>query len=108
MGHRGNALRQADRGDQRVRHRRDTTAGWRCRVPRRRHLCAPEADARAAAIARSSALYACPLEAREFYEYDRANTDLRYSDRVIHSPGVPACWVFENDPAVVRARSRRP
>ncbi|MFF4595146.1 TIGR02452 family protein [Amycolatopsis sp. NPDC001370] len=52
------------------------------------------AQAQEEAIARSSALYACLLEAREFYEYHRANTDLRYSDRVIHSPGVP---VFRDD-----------
>ncbi|WIX81040.1 TIGR02452 family protein [Amycolatopsis carbonis] len=52
------------------------------------------AQAQEEAIARSSALYACLLEAREFYEHHRANSDLRYSDRVIHSPGVP---VFRDD-----------
>ncbi|MEV6896064.1 TIGR02452 family protein [Amycolatopsis sp. NPDC051372] len=52
------------------------------------------AQAQEEAIARSSALYACLLEAREFYEYHRANSDLCYGDRVIHSPGVP---VFRGD-----------
>ncbi|MFI5607394.1 TIGR02452 family protein [Amycolatopsis sp. NPDC051903] len=52
------------------------------------------AQAQEEAIARGSALYACLLEAREFYAHHRADPDLRYSDRVIHSPGVP---VFRDD-----------
>jgi uncharacterized protein (TIGR02452 family) len=52
------------------------------------------AQAQEEAIARSSALYACLRTADEFYAHHRANTDLRYSDRVIYSPAVP---VFRDD-----------
>jgi uncharacterized protein (TIGR02452 family) len=45
-------------------------------------------------IARSSALYACLDTVPEFYAHHRADSDLRYSDRVIYSPGVP---VFRDD-----------
>jgi uncharacterized protein (TIGR02452 family) len=40
-------------------------------------------------IARASALHACLSAAPAFYLHHRANPDLRYSDRVIYSPGVP-------------------
>ncbi|WP_326556166.1 TIGR02452 family protein [Micromonospora sp. NBC_01796] len=40
-------------------------------------------------IARASALYPCLRSAPEFYEFHRNQQDLRYSDRVIYSPGVP-------------------
>ncbi|MEV4630049.1 TIGR02452 family protein [Micromonospora sp. NPDC049523] len=40
-------------------------------------------------IARASALYPCLRSAPEFYEFHREQQDLRYSDRVIYSPGVP-------------------
>ena len=45
-------------------------------------------------IARASALYACLTAAPRFYEHHRADRDLRYSDRVIYTPGVP---VFRDD-----------
>lgn len=45
-------------------------------------------------IARASALHACLITAPEFYAHHRAHADLRYSDRVIYSPGVP---VFRDD-----------
>ncbi|BCB91348.1 TIGR02452 family protein [Phytohabitans suffuscus] len=45
-------------------------------------------------IARASALHACLSAAPAFYLHHRANTDPRYSDRVIYSPGVP---VFRDD-----------
>lgn len=40
-------------------------------------------------LCRCSALYTCLLRAPEFYAAHRASSDLRYSDRVISSPGVP-------------------
>jgi uncharacterized protein (TIGR02452 family) len=45
-------------------------------------------------IARASALHACLATVPDFYAYHRAHADLRYSDRVIYSPGVP---VFRSD-----------
>ncbi|HJP73984.1 MAG TPA: TIGR02452 family protein [Pseudonocardiaceae bacterium] len=45
-------------------------------------------------LCRCSALYTCLLRAPEFYAVHRASSDLRYSDRVISSPGVP---VFRDD-----------
>jgi uncharacterized protein (TIGR02452 family) len=45
-------------------------------------------------IARASALHACLTAAPDFYSHHRSERDLRYSDRVIHSPGVP---VFRDD-----------
>jgi uncharacterized protein (TIGR02452 family) len=49
------------------------------------------AQAQEESIARVSALYPCLTAppAREFYEFHRRQRDLRYSDRVIYSPGVP-------------------
>ncbi|HET9383315.1 MAG TPA: TIGR02452 family protein, partial [Streptomyces sp.] len=52
------------------------------------------AQAQEEALCRASALYTCLLEAREFYEHHRAHRDPFYTDRVIHSPGVP---VFRDD-----------
>ena len=52
------------------------------------------AKAQEESIARSSALYPCLLAVPEFYAFHRAQRDLRYSDRVIYSPGVP---VFRDD-----------
>ncbi|WP_091652853.1 TIGR02452 family protein [Micromonospora pallida] len=52
------------------------------------------AKAQEESIARSSALYPCLLAAREFYAFHRGQRDLRYSDRVVYSPGVP---VFRED-----------
>lgn len=52
------------------------------------------AEAQEESIARSSALYPCQVAAREFYDFHRRQDDLRYSDRVIYSPGVP---VFRAD-----------
>jgi uncharacterized protein (TIGR02452 family) len=52
------------------------------------------AQAQEEAIARASALYACQTAAGEFYSFHRQQRDLRYSDRVIYSPGVP---VFRDD-----------
>ncbi|MEV7781551.1 TIGR02452 family protein [Kitasatospora sp. NPDC088351] len=40
-------------------------------------------------LCRSALLYSCLLEAPDYYEAHRASTDLRYSHRVIVSPGVP-------------------
>jgi uncharacterized protein (TIGR02452 family) len=45
-------------------------------------------------IARASALHACLAAVPEFYAYHRGHADLRYTDRVIYSPGVP---VFRDD-----------
>ena len=45
-------------------------------------------------LARSSALYASRRTAPAFYDFHRHQLDLRYSDRVIYSPGVP---VFRDD-----------
>jgi uncharacterized protein (TIGR02452 family) len=52
------------------------------------------AQAQEESIARSSALYPCQRTAGEFYEFHRRQDDLRYSDRIIYSPGVP---VFRAD-----------
>ncbi|WP_432985934.1 TIGR02452 family protein [Dactylosporangium sp. CA-233914] len=52
------------------------------------------AEAQEESLARASALYACQRTAPAFYEFHRAHRDLRYSDRVIYSPGVP---VFRDD-----------
>ncbi|WP_066369652.1 TIGR02452 family protein [Herbidospora mongoliensis] len=52
------------------------------------------AQAQEESVARGSALYACLTAARAFYEFHREQGDLRYSDRVIYSPGVP---VFRDD-----------
>jgi uncharacterized protein (TIGR02452 family) len=52
------------------------------------------AQAQEESIARSSALYPCQQAASEFYEFHRRQADLRYSDRIIYSPGVP---VFRAD-----------
>ncbi|MDG9717204.1 TIGR02452 family protein [Streptomyces sp. DH24] len=52
------------------------------------------AQAQEEALCRASALYTCLLEAREFYDHHRAHRDPFYTDRVIHSPGVP---VFRDD-----------
>ncbi|MFJ9693652.1 TIGR02452 family protein [Kitasatospora sp. NPDC101183] len=40
-------------------------------------------------LCRSALLYTCLLEAPDYYEAHRASTDLRYSHRVVVSPGVP-------------------
>ncbi|WKE68299.1 TIGR02452 family protein [Streptomyces sp. WP-1] len=56
--------------------------------------CLNGAQAQEEALCRASALYTCLLEAREFYDHHRADRDPLYSDRVIHSPGVP---VFRDD-----------
>jgi uncharacterized protein (TIGR02452 family) len=45
-------------------------------------------------IARASALHACLETVPDFYHHHRSSSDLRYSDRVIYSPGVP---VFRDD-----------
>jgi uncharacterized protein (TIGR02452 family) len=52
------------------------------------------AQAQEESIARSSALYPCQISAGEFYDFHRRHRDLRYTDRVIYSPGVP---VFRDD-----------
>ena len=52
-------------------------------------------------IARASALHACLLAVPEFYAHHRADPDLRYSDRVIYSPGVP---VFRDGDATLLAQ----
>ncbi|MEU8590795.1 TIGR02452 family protein [Streptomyces sp. NPDC048664] len=52
------------------------------------------AQAQEEALCRASALYACVREAPEFYEHHRAHRDPFYTDRVIHTPGVP---VFRDD-----------
>ncbi|KOV64683.1 hypothetical protein ADK64_16555 [Streptomyces sp. MMG1121] len=52
------------------------------------------AQAQEEALCRASALYACLLTARRFYDHHRADRDPFYTDRVIHSPGVP---VFRDD-----------
>ena len=45
-------------------------------------------------IARASGLYRCLTAAPRFYAYHRSRSDNLYSDRVVHSPGVP---VFRDD-----------
>lgn len=52
------------------------------------------AQAQEESLARASALYACLRTAPRFYDFHRHQGDLRYSDRVIYSPGVP---VFGDD-----------
>jgi uncharacterized protein (TIGR02452 family) len=52
------------------------------------------AQAQEETLCRASALYACVVEVREFYDHHRANRDPFYTDRVIHSPAVP---VFRDD-----------
>lgn len=52
------------------------------------------AQAQEEALCRASALYTCLLQARAFYDHHRAHRDPFYTDRVIHSPGVP---VFRDD-----------
>jgi uncharacterized protein (TIGR02452 family) len=56
------------------------------------------AQAQEESLARASGLYACQHMVPEFYETHRANRDLRYSHRLIYSPGVP---VFRNDEDVL-------
>ncbi|MFF8293365.1 TIGR02452 family protein [Streptomyces sp. NPDC016309] len=52
------------------------------------------AQAQEEALCRSSALYATLLRVPEFYDHHRADRSPFYTDRVIHSPGVP---VFRDD-----------
>ncbi len=52
------------------------------------------AQAQEEALCRASALYTCLLRAPEYYAHHRAEADVFYSDRVVHSPGVP---VFRDD-----------
>ncbi|MER5483611.1 TIGR02452 family protein [Streptomyces sp. NPDC002812] len=52
------------------------------------------AKAQEEALCRASALYETLLEAPEYYEIHRAEVSTFYTDRVIHSPGVP---VFRDD-----------
>ncbi|UQX04096.1 TIGR02452 family protein [Streptomyces sp. RerS4] len=52
------------------------------------------AKAQEEALCRASALYETLLEAPEYYEVHRAGVSTFYTDRVIHSPGVP---VFRDD-----------
>ncbi|MEU7108295.1 TIGR02452 family protein [Streptomyces sp. NPDC046215] len=52
------------------------------------------AQAQEEALCRGSALYTCLREVPEFYAAHRADPSPFYSDRVIHSPGVP---VFRDD-----------
>ncbi|MEV7726319.1 TIGR02452 family protein [Streptomyces sp. NPDC087917] len=52
------------------------------------------AKAQEEALCRASALYETLLEAPEYYETHRAGKSTFYTDRVIHSPGVP---VFRDD-----------
>lgn len=40
-------------------------------------------------VARSSALYRCLLEARPYYDANRATASMLYTDHIIYSPGVP-------------------
>lgn len=52
------------------------------------------AQAQEEALCRASALYATLRRAPEFYDHHRADRSPFYTDRVIHSPGVP---VFRDD-----------
>ncbi|MDL5205205.1 TIGR02452 family protein [Streptomyces sp. ALI-76-A] len=52
------------------------------------------AQAQEEALCRASALYACLIGVREFYDHHRAHRDPFYTDRVIHAPAVP---VFRDD-----------
>ncbi|MFE2679558.1 TIGR02452 family protein, partial [Streptomyces hygroscopicus] len=56
------------------------------------------AQAQEEALSRASALYACLRAVPEFYAAHRADPSPFYSDRVIHSPGVP---VFRDDRGVL-------
>src|SRR5689334_17327675 len=47
------------------------------------------AAAQEESLARASALVAALAAAPEFYAFHNANSDARYTDRVIYSPGVP-------------------
>ncbi|MDI5961841.1 TIGR02452 family protein [Streptantibioticus silvisoli] len=47
------------------------------------------AKAQEEALCRASALYSCLLRAPEYYAVHRGTRDPFYTDRVIHSPGVP-------------------
>ncbi|MEU3521325.1 TIGR02452 family protein [Streptomyces sp. NPDC006654] len=62
------------------------------------------AQAQEEALCRASALYACQLHARAFYDHHRAHRDPFYSDRVIHSPAVP---VFRDDRGALLAEPYR-
>ncbi|MEV4756652.1 TIGR02452 family protein [Micromonospora sp. NPDC049559] len=62
------------------------------------------ARAQEESLARASALYACLRTAPDFYAYHRAQRDLRYSDRVVYSPGVP---VFRDDRGALLDRPYR-
>jgi uncharacterized protein (TIGR02452 family) len=52
------------------------------------------AQAQEEALCRGSALHTCLLRAPEYYHHHRTDRSPFYSDRVIHSPGVP---VFRDD-----------
>ena len=52
-------------------------------------------------VARASALVACQLTVPAFYDHHRSHPDLRYSDRVIHSPDVPVAVSSKAAGAVV-------
>jgi uncharacterized protein (TIGR02452 family) len=56
------------------------------------------AQAQEEALARSSALYPCLLQAPQYYERNRANRSTIYLDLVIYSPLVP---FFRNDEGVL-------
>ncbi|MDX3095356.1 TIGR02452 family protein [Streptomyces sp. ME19-03-3] len=56
------------------------------------------AQAQEEALCRASALYTTLLTARRFYDWHRADRSPLYSDRVIHSPGVP---VFRDERGVL-------
>ncbi|WP_406262444.1 TIGR02452 family protein [Actinacidiphila glaucinigra] len=56
------------------------------------------AQAQEEALCRASALYTTLLTVREFYDWHRADRSPFYSDRVIHSPGVP---VFRDERGVL-------
>ena len=56
------------------------------------------AQAQEEALARSSALYPCLLQAPQYYERNRANRSTIYLDLVIYSPQVP---FFRNDEGVL-------
>jgi uncharacterized protein (TIGR02452 family) len=62
------------------------------------------AAAQEESLARSSALAACLAAAPEFYAFHNANTDARYSERVIYSPAVP---VFRDDSGALLSRPYR-
>ncbi|MEU2779665.1 TIGR02452 family protein, partial [Streptomyces sp. NPDC007162] len=62
------------------------------------------AQAQEEGLCRASALYACQVHARAFYDHHRAHRDPFYSDRVIHSPAVP---VFRDDRGALLAEPYR-